>query len=556
MCKETVPLSLGSSEKPFNDVPFFSILLRPFLFAIKPIWDIICSIRWALSRPFQLPVLPFCTMPLIYPFKYIPHVCYGEILFLVPIGVIAYLSYQTSFGRPDIEESGVIAELPIIAVFLTATKSNSLITFILGIPFERLVTWHKLWGYLAVATAAMHMWCAYAIGGRRRLLEGDERFLSGDSHDGDDTDSHFGGSPTYYSLNGPSPNYLKFLSENEENYTGSIALIAMIALVVPSIFAIFRRWFFELWYIPHVISAMVALIFAIIHGAGTVVFVLIWWGIDLATRYILMAGFLYPHKASLRSLPGEIVELSFPKPANFEYDAGQFVMIAVPKLGFASFHPFTVSSAPHQNTVTMHIKVLGNWTRRLEKLARKGGNEVSILIEGPYSKLAVDINDEKRYKMVMLVSGGIGVTPMYSIGNDLIHQMENSKRDIKKMKFIWCIRSMDLLDSMIDAGSTHFDNRTIFDADENEAVELDIYLTKRAKDIENDKVSLVKIGRPNFDRIFKNMQAAALNENEGAVAVLACGPGPMIDSVRDACRKWSNMCGGVKFDFHEETFEL
>jgi NADPH oxidase len=495
-------------------------------------------------------------MPLIYPLKFIPHVCYGEVLFLAPIVVIAYLSYQTSFGRPDIEESGVIAELPIIAVFLTATKSNSLITFVLGIPFERLVTWHKLWGYLAVATATMHMWCAYAIRGQRRLLEADERFLSGDSHDHGDSGGDFGGSPTFYSLNGPSPNYFKFLAENEENYTGSIALIAMIALVVPSIFAIFRRWFFELWYIPHVISAMVALIFAIIHGAGTVVVVLIWWGIDLATRYILMAGFLYPHKASLRSLPGDIVELSFPKPASFEYDAGQFVMIAVPKLGFASFHPFTVSSSPHQDTVTIHIKVLGNWTKRLQKLARKGESEVSILMEGPYSKLAVDINDCKRYKMIMLVSGGIGVTPMYSIGNDLLHQIENDERDIKKMKFIWSIRSMDLHDSMLNAGSTHFNSRTILDLDENDTIDIDVYLTKGAKDIEYDKLSLVKIGRPDFDKIFKDMHDAAMNENEEAVAVLACGPGPMIDSVRDACRRWSSMCGGVKFDFHEETFEL
>jgi predicted ferric reductase len=476
---------------------------------------------------------------------------------LAPIGVIAYLSYQTSFGRPDVEESGVIAELPIIVVFLTATKSNSLITFILGIPFERLVTWHKLWGYLAVATAGMHMWCAYAIGGRRRLfMEEDERFLSSDSHDSSSGDSHFGGSPTFYSMNGPSPNYLKFLSENEENYTGSIALIAMIALVVPSIFAIFRRWFFELWYIPHVISAMLALIFAIIHGAGTVVVVLIWWGIDLATRYILMAGFLYPHKASLRSLPGEIVEISFPKPDNFEYDAGQFVMIALPKLGFASFHPFTVSSAPHQGTVTMHIKVLGNWTKRLEKLARKGESEVSILMEGPYSKLAVDINDHRRYKMIMLISGGIGVTPMYSIGNDLVHQIEHHERDIKKLKFVWCIRSMDLLDSMMDASSKHFSNETIFDVADNDVINLDIYLTQKAKDIEVNKPSPVKMGRPDFDKIFKDMHDAAIKENEGAVAVLACGPEPMIDSVRDACRRWSSICGGVKFDFHEETFEL
>ncbi len=297
-----------------------------------------------------------------------------------------------------------------MAVFLTANKSNSLITFALGVPFERMITWHVLWSLCAVATAGLHLYCAYFEGendNRRRRLSGCphyERLLHGDG-DGHDGDGDGDGGNSIFGLNGPNPNLFKFLFDGDNNTTGTVALLAMAALVVFSLFPIFRRWAFELWYIPHVAGAVVAGIFAVIHGAEIVV-VLIWWAIDVATRYVLMAGILYPHKASLRVLPGDIVQISFPKPkSTFHYEAGQYVMISIPKLSFSQFHPFTVSSSPHQPQVTLHIKALGRWTRRLKELAETQ-SEVSFLMEGPYGKLMVELENENRYKMMLLVSGG------------------------------------------------------------------------------------------------------------------------------------------------------
>jgi len=50
--------------------------------------------------------------------------------------------------------------------------------------------------------------------------------------------------------------------------------------------------------------------------------------------------------------------------------------------------------------------------------------------------VGVDIMND-RYKMVMLVSVGIGVTPMQSICNELIF-MQSTK--LKKLSFIWTER--------------------------------------------------------------------------------------------------------------------
>ena len=73
------------------------------------------------------------------------------------------------------------------------------------------------------------------------------------------------------------------------------------------------------------------------------------------------------------------------------------VYIALPELSSFEWHPFSLSSAPHQRVVTMHIRDGGNWTSALYKLAMKK-SEVSILMEGPYGNLGVDVMSEMRYK--------------------------------------------------------------------------------------------------------------------------------------------------------------
>ena len=72
----------------------------------------------------------------------------------------------------------------------------------------------------------------------------------------------------------------------------------------------------------------------------------------------------------------------------------------------SKWHPFSISSSPHQEVVTLHIRIVGYWTNRLYQIA-EAGSDINILLEGPYGSLAVDLFSE-RYKLIMLFSGGIG----------------------------------------------------------------------------------------------------------------------------------------------------
>ena len=52
---------------------------------------------------------------------------------------------------------------------------------------------------------------------------------------------------------------------------------------------------------------------------------------------------------------------------------GQYVFLNIPAISWAEFHPFSLSSAPGHTQVHLHVRVLGDWTRRLHTLASKVG---------------------------------------------------------------------------------------------------------------------------------------------------------------------------------------
>lgn len=58
----------------------------------------------------------------------------------------------------------------------------------------------------------------------------------------------------------------------------------------------------------------------------------------------------------------DITYIEFKRPANFDYQSGQWVRIACLTHGSNEYHPFTLTSAPHEDTLSLHIRALGPWT--------------------------------------------------------------------------------------------------------------------------------------------------------------------------------------------------
>ena len=64
----------------------------------------------------------------------------------------------------------------------------------------------------------------------------------------------------------------------------------------------------------------------------------------------------------------DIAYLEFKRPANFEYKSGQWVRLACTALGKEEYHSLTLTSAPHENTLSVYVLDCGPWTSNLRKL--------------------------------------------------------------------------------------------------------------------------------------------------------------------------------------------
>jgi predicted ferric reductase len=198
---------------------------------------------------------------------------------------------------------------------------------------------------------------------------------------------------------------------------------------------------FEIFYYAHIAFAAGMAACAFYHSGKLVpILVSLTWGVDLVVRKLIMATTRYPRKAKLESSATLSSSSDFLKPKVLTTTlAGQFVFIAVLELGLLDWHPFSISSSPGQKVVTIHIQKVGGWTSALHDLVQTK-EDISILIEGPFGNIGVDLSSNRYHSMIMLASGGIGITPMQSICNQLIHEHSASKQTLQKLSFVWMER--------------------------------------------------------------------------------------------------------------------
>ena len=383
---------------PALEVPLLYFLLRPFprlLSAIQAFYNL----RWDISYPLQNRIP--CSRQL-RKIKVILTWC--ELFLLLPFFVLMVAATIYSLVDPSVSISGHTARTPLIFCFVTAMKNNFL-TFCLGMPVERAIKYHKLSARLAYLNGLLHTFVAF------------KHPVSTDSNS----------------------NFFYFLFQDQVNSGGTMLVFFMTGMIITALPCI-RRKLFELFYFAHIIFAVFMMLCAF-HHTGFLVPVLgsLTWGLDLVVRKVYMPFFRYPRKATLQIISDSVVELSFPKNDGFDFNPGQYIYIAVPKLGYLEWHPFSLSSSPQQKMATLHIRKAGGWTNALYALAKKQ-TEIDFLMEGPYGSVGVDLTNPYKYNTVMLFSGGIGVTPIQSLCNSLMYEHNQGMRKLKKLSFVWIER--------------------------------------------------------------------------------------------------------------------
>lgn len=99
---------------------------------------------------------------------------------------------------------------------------------------------------------------------------------------------------------------------------------------------------------------------------------------------------------------------------NFKFKPGQFIFIIIPSISYIP-HPFSIVSLPDQfgNEFAIYIKNMENnsFTEKVHLLSLTG-SKFNILTYGPFGNPTINIED---YKVIILVAGGIGITPIISL---------------------------------------------------------------------------------------------------------------------------------------------
>uniref|UniRef100_A0A4W4F1A7 NAD(P)H oxidase (H2O2-forming) n=1 Tax=Electrophorus electricus TaxID=8005 RepID=A0A4W4F1A7_ELEEL len=269
-------------------------------------------------------------------------------------------------------------------------------------------------------------------------------------------------------------------------------------------------------------------------------------------------------------LPSGVTYLEFKRPQGFTYRSGQWVRVACLELGTDEYHPFTLTSAPNEETLSLHIRAVGPWTSRLREVYNPDRRHElvaypKIYLDGPFGE---GHQEWKDFEVSVLVGGGIGVTPFASILKDLVFKSSvKLKVQCKKVYFIWVTRTQRQFEWVSDI------IRQVEEMDARELVSVHIYITQLAEKFDLrttmlyvcerhfQKVwnrslftglrSVTHFGRPPFLAFFNSLQE--VHPEVRKIGVFSCGPPGLTKNVEKACQQM-NKRDQAHFIHHFENF--
>ncbi|XP_048597552.1 respiratory burst oxidase homolog protein E isoform X1 [Brassica napus] len=280
-------------------------------------------------------------------------------------------------------------------------------------------------------------------------------------------------------FNGVKPTF-KDLMTGAEGITGiSMVILTTIAFTLASTH--FRRnrvslpapldrltGFNAFWYTHHLL--VVVYIMLIVHG--TLLFFADKWYQKTTWMYISVPLMLYAAERSIRAcrsnhysvkilkvsmLPGEVLSIIMSKPPGFKYKSGQYIFLQCPTISRFEWHPFSITSAPGDEQLSIHIRTQGDWTEELQRVLTVGKDlstcvigrtkfaahcnidlqdRPKLLVDGPYGAPA---QDYRSYDVLLLIGLGIGATPFISILKDLMNNSRDEQilNEFSRSDFSW-----------------------------------------------------------------------------------------------------------------------
>ncbi|KAF0692556.1 Aste57867_16368 [Aphanomyces stellatus] len=357
-----------------------------------------------------------------------------------------------------------------------------------------------------------------------------------------------------------------------------ISLVVLPTALIPSV----RQRHFNVFWYSHMLLG-VFLVAGCVHGATS------WLSKAQSFYWILPPFLVYLAERRVRFLkyvngspPVQIASatiytstaedtlaLKMVKPPSFRYTPGMYTFINVPAIAAHEWHPFTISSAPCDPFVSLHIRKAGDWTGKLHALMARGAPYPPVYLDGP---VGAPTQAYIQYKTIVMVGGGIGVTPFASVLTDVVTEMRSRKAGgrvdpdfkLEKLYFHWTTRQQDSLrwfeETMnavhaLDADGTMVETHQHLTSVKDAPDAMKLFQAMMHKETGTDVVSglatrqLTHFGRPKWHDIFGQLAQAHAGETIG---VFFCGP-HVIDAELDRlCREYATT--DTRFEYHSEKF--
>ncbi|CAA6653519.1 unnamed protein product [Spirodela intermedia] len=259
-----------------------------------------------------------------------------------------------------------------------------------------------------------------------------------------------------------------------------------------------------------------------------------------------------PPSPQATTYAGKVLSLRFQKPAGFRFRSGMYIYMQCPSISAFEWHPFSLTSAPDEEHLSVHIRTLGDWSCQIYSLFREGGGFPKVRIDGPYGAAS---QDHAKYDVIVLIGLGIGATPFVSVLKDIAY-------------FYWVTRDQSSFDWFRDV------MKEVSAANQKQAVvEMHNYLTSIYKDGDArstvigaaqalyyarsglDIVSrtpvLTHFARPNWARVFYGLTAR--HQGKQSARVFYCGPPALAGHLRRLCHRMTTK-SLTRFVFHKENY--
>jgi Ca2+-binding EF-hand superfamily protein len=169
------------------------------------------------------------------------------------------------------------------------------------------------------------------------------------------------------------PSFTFWIFQTPTNMIGVVLTLWMIFFYVV---AMARQYIYTFFMHVHGKLFVVCYVLAVLHGMHQLFAYPLFWLFCLGPGLLFLFDRLWSFARvnaplpvlSAQVLPSKVLKLTIARPAHVTYSSGQFLRLASDFLRRDEWHPFSVTSAPHQEHLSVHVRAVGPWTARLFQL--------------------------------------------------------------------------------------------------------------------------------------------------------------------------------------------